>query len=57
MCGDFYMPIQDGKYIAPAWQNEGPPAIDADELNDMCQTIQDAPSVNVLISYNQGGGN
>ena len=57
MCGDFYMPIQDGKYIAPAWQNEGPPAIDADELNDMCQTLQNAPTATILVSYNAGGGN
>lgn len=33
------MPIQDGKYVAPIWSNNAPPAIDADELNAMSQSI------------------
>lgn len=57
MCGDFYMPIQDGKYVAPAWQNDGAPAIDADELNDICQTIQNDLYANIMVSYNSGGDN
>ena len=51
------MPIQDGKYIAPAWQNGGAPAIDADELNDICQTIQNDLYANIMVSYNSGGDN
>ena len=33
------MPINDGKYVVPAWQDGGPPAIDAAELTDMGQSI------------------
>ena len=33
------MPIQDGKYISPAWNNESEPAINASELNDLTQTV------------------
>lgn len=33
------MPIQDGKYVTPAWQNGGPPAIDAAELTDIGNSI------------------
>lgn len=34
------MPIVDGKYVAPTWVNNGPPAIEADEMNDLCQTVE-----------------
>lgn len=33
------MPIQEGKYVTPAWQNGGPPAIDAAELKDIGNSI------------------
>lgn len=33
------MPIQDGKYVTPAWQNGGPPAIDAAELTAIGNSI------------------
>lgn len=33
------MPIQEGKYVTPAWQNGGPPALDAAELTDMGNSI------------------
>lgn len=33
------MPINDGKYVVPAWQDGGPPAIDAAELTDIGQSI------------------
>lgn len=33
------MPINDGKYVVPAWQDGGPPAIDAAELTAMGQSI------------------
>lgn len=36
------MPIQDGKYVAPTWVNNAPPALDADELNAMSQSIESA---------------
>lgn len=33
------MPIQEGKYVTPAWQNGGPPAIDAAELTAIGNSI------------------
>lgn len=33
------MPIVDGKYVTPAWQNGGPPALDAAELTDIGNSI------------------
>ena len=33
------MPVSGGKYVAPVWQNGGPPALDADELNAISQSI------------------
>ena len=34
------MPIQDGKYVTPAWQNGSPPAITAEELTAIGQSIE-----------------
>lgn len=34
------MPIQDGKYVTPAWQNGGPPAITAEELTAIGQSLE-----------------
>lgn len=34
------MPIVNGAYDAPTWNNNAPPAIDASELQDMCDTIE-----------------
>ena len=34
------MPIQSGKYVTPAWQNGGPPAITAEELTAIGQSIE-----------------
>lgn len=34
------MPIQDGKYVTPAWQNGGAPAITAEELTAIGQSIE-----------------
>ena len=34
------MPIKDGKYKNPNWVNGGPPAIDADELNAISDTLE-----------------
>lgn len=33
------MPIQEGKYVTPAWQNGGPPALDAAELTAIGNSI------------------
>ena len=33
------MPIAGGKYTAPAWTNEASPAIDAAELQDICDIL------------------
>lgn len=33
------MPINDGKYVVPAWQDGGPPAIDAAEMTAIGQSI------------------
>ena len=35
------MPIQGGKYVSPNWQNGGPPAIDAEELNAMSDKLEE----------------
>lgn len=34
------MPMVDGKYQNPGWQNGGEPAIDASELNAMSETLE-----------------
>lgn len=34
------MPIQDGNYVAPEWKNGQPPAINASELNDISETLE-----------------
>ena len=33
------MPLSGGKYVAPHWVNGGPPALDAGELQAMCDSI------------------
>ncbi len=33
------MPIVDGKYVAPTWVNNAPPAIDAAELQAICDAL------------------
>lgn len=43
------MPIQDGKYVTPAWKNESAPPIDADELTDIGNSImQDQTNIESL---------
>lgn len=43
------MPIQDGKYVTPAWTNESAPPIDADELTDIGNSImQDQTNIESL---------
>lgn len=44
------MPLIEGKYIAPNWQNGGPPAIDADELNATCQRLEDTYTKEEILS-------
>ena len=34
------MPIQNGKYVNPGWLNNGPPAIDAAEMNAISDTLE-----------------
>ena len=34
------MPNENGKYVSPEWFNGGPPAIDADEMNDLSDAIE-----------------
>lgn len=34
------MPISGGKYVAPTWVNSTSPPIDADELQDICDSIE-----------------
>lgn len=34
------MPIVNGQYISPTWQNGGPPPIDSDELNAISETLE-----------------
>lgn len=37
------MPISNGKYVAPNWVNGSSPAINATELNAICQTLEKVP--------------
>lgn len=49
MCGDFYMQIQEGKYVTPAWEDDSSPAIDAAELTDIGNSImQDQTNIESL---------
>lgn len=49
MCGDFYMLIQEGKYVTPAWEDDSSPAIDAAELTDIGNSImQDQTNIESL---------
>ena len=41
------MPIENGKYISPTWQNNGPPALEENELQDITDTLE---------SLSAGGG-
>lgn len=36
------MQIQGNNYVTPEWQNGQPPAINASELLDMCNTLANA---------------
>lgn len=51
------MPIQGDKYVAPEWKNGQPPAINAQELNDMSLSIENGIRPVVQVTYNGGGGN
>lgn len=61
------MPISSGKYVAPTWVNSTTPPIDADELQDICDSIESyadpvalvpsIPNPNILDNwYFVGGG-
>ena len=34
------MPIQNGKYVAPTWNNNAPPPVNASELQAVCDTLE-----------------
>lgn len=57
------MPISGGKYVAPTWNNGSSPAINAAELQAMCDTIATSQNATFsqLVSYtgtgNYGAGN
>lgn len=38
------MPMSDSNYVAPTWVNNAPPALDAAELQAMCNTIAENQS-------------
>ena len=38
------MPIQDGKYVAPTWNNNAPPPLNSSELQAICDTIAAIPN-------------
>lgn len=38
------MPIVNGRYQNPQWRNGGPPALDADELNAISDTLEKVDS-------------
>ena len=49
------MPIQDGKYVTPAWQNGGAPAITAEELTAIGQSIeQDQANIEDITPFASG---
>lgn len=39
------MPRQNDRYVAPSWKNDQPPAIDAEELGAISQSLEEAPKV------------
>ena len=39
------MPIQNGQYVAPTWVNGNRPAINATELQAMCDTLENGQTV------------
>lgn len=49
------MPIQNGKYVNPGWQNGGPPSIDANELNAISDTLEKLDE-NSGTTYTPGNG-
>lgn len=38
------MPIQDGQYVAPTWNDNNPPPINAEELQAICNTLASIPN-------------
>lgn len=45
------MPIVNGAYVAPTWNNDAPPAINAAELQDICDTLETYNTSKANISY------
>lgn len=45
------MPIVNGAYVAPTWNNDAPPAINAAELQDICDTIETYDTSKANVSY------
>lgn len=41
------MPISGGKYVAPTWQNDGSPAIDATELQAISDSLEEVDARDV----------
>lgn len=50
------MPIQNGQYVAPTWINNAPPAMDASEMQDICDSIANNQNkINNIVNYLGGG--
>lgn len=50
------MPIQNGAYVAPDWENETYPAINQEELNAISQTLELSPIENGGTGANTASG-
>lgn len=50
------MPIQNGKYVNPGWLDNGPPAIDAAEMNAISETLENLDAKGGGTTYTGGDG-
>lgn len=52
------MPIIDGKYVAPTWINGQNPSIDAQEMQDICDSLakNQAPTNHASVNKDYGAG-
>ena len=49
------MPIQDGKYVNPHWNNNAPPPLNASELNAMSDTLENLDNMDLDNEINKVG--
>lgn len=49
------MPMSGGEYLAPTWVNGAAPAIDADELQAICDTVQGSQVRSAVCTLSSSG--